>query len=156
MKIKDRRIYRAALFFMAIFCSGVLFFAALAKIIYPASSLALTGVWLGIGEVCLAAALLVYYPYPLIWMVVGSVFSAWGGYACFWLIQGLPCGCFGTIVDIDPSVALMFDILFWTVSCAVLKVENYYKYLKIYFVYSFALFVFGGFFGFIIKNFIEL
>lgn len=93
----------------AIVCSFILVVSGIAKLLQPLPGLPILSRGIGSFELIFSAAVLVFHGKKEIWWMASALFSLWAGYALFWLIQGLPCGCLGKIMELSPGVALAVD-----------------------------------------------
>lgn len=93
----------------AISCSFILVVSGIGKLLQPLPGLPLLSRGIGSFELIFSAAVLVFHGKKEIWWMTSALFSLWAGYALFWLIQGLPCGCLGKIMELSPGVALAVD-----------------------------------------------
>jgi hypothetical protein len=104
--------YRPLLF--SIVYAVILLVASFAKIRYPPE--ALKGFFWGVGlfEAALALVLLLYSTRPIMWVFIALIFAIWTGYSFFWLLWGLPCSCFGKMLELPPGGSFVADIVFYT------------------------------------------
>ena len=105
-----------ASFGFALIISSILLVAAFGKIVFPPSFLKIFFCGIGFFEIFLGFILLFFHRYFQIWCILASVFALWGGYAMFWAMVGLPCACFGKIMEISPKISLLLDLIFFTLS----------------------------------------
>lgn len=94
----------------------ILYFAAIAKIVYPSDIIAKFAFPVAIFEIVLASALLIFFYMKEIWVITALVFASWEGYSLFWLIRGLPCECMGKLITIPPGISIAANIVIFAVS----------------------------------------
>jgi len=138
----------------ALVVSGLLFIAAFGKIISADPRLGLIDPVAGYFEICIAALLLVYHPYGKVWALLGLMFSAWGGYALFWLVQGAPCSCLGKIAALPPGILFSLDALLFTVAAAIAHKSAPRRIFQWFIMISASLFVIGLAAGVVINHYI--
>lgn len=137
-KKTDKRIpagWNFAALLAALLVCAVLGIAAFSKISDPnkAKFITLGGTsfeydrWIGFFEVLVILALLAGHRLRAAWLGVLVMFSAFSGYAAFYLVSGKSCGCFGNALDGTPlewmtakGVSLGFDILFVLIALGLL------------------------------------
>ncbi len=88
----------------------MLVIAAVMKFFSPADSVRTLEKAVAFFELALAGVLVVFYAESYIWAAVGCLFSSWSGYAFFWFMHKLPCGCLGKWVHVPTSATFVFDL----------------------------------------------
>ncbi len=112
------KILRWITLFSALFISIFLAIAAFGKFFYPAANLQLLDKATSLFEIVLIACMILFRMRAGFWLLASLVFAGWGGYAFYWCCLKLPCSCMGSMITLPSGYALMLDILFFALSCA--------------------------------------
>ncbi len=102
----------------------VLLVAAYGKIFYPAQALEGFDRTVGGLEFVFLVFLLLFRNTSLMWLFASVVFASWGGYALFWHLLSIPCGCMGGALHIPSAISLSIDGLFWVLSLTMARVTG--------------------------------
>lgn len=112
MTKRQQKILQITALVSALLIAGILTITAFAKLFYPSDVLRILDFSTGIFELIFLCVLVIFHRFWQIWAFCACVFSSWGGYALYWAIKGLPCGCMGKLMPLPKEVALGLDSFF--------------------------------------------
>ncbi len=137
--------------------SVVLLIASFAKLSYPAGALKDFFLAVGIFEGLFAVCLIIFHRKRWIWDTAALVFAAWGGYALFWLLWGLPCACFGKMLQLSPGVSLGIDLVqYGAALCLSYMLGTKPKQIRFLIYFSIFLAIFGFILAYGLNNMLFL
>ncbi len=143
------RILAVAVIFLILCSAGII------KIFYPSPVLKNFYIVVGIFELLLAIALVLFSRRGEIWAVLVLVFAAWGGYAFYTTLFGLPCSCLGSALVLPRGVFFCLNLAIFGTSWGLLKGTSFsllnFRWLS---VLSIVLFVVGFVLSMLIYNFL--
>lgn len=100
----------------AVIIASIFLLASYAKVFHPSAYIARLDFWVAIFELGLLTCLLIFRNRVVMWLITGSVFACWAGYALFWWRLDMPCGCLGSIIVLPLGASLIGNICFFAVS----------------------------------------
>lgn len=123
MKRYIKRHFKSGIaLFSALLIGLVLLVAAYGKLFYPTPALEIFDRTIGFLEFIFLVILILFRTEAVVWLVASIIFASWGGYALFWHLSSVPCGCMGGAVHIPSSLSLSIDGLFWILSLTVAQI----------------------------------
>lgn len=116
--VNKMRALAVSVIFLILCAAGVI------KILYPSEVLKNFYIAVGVFELLLATALLVFSQRGEMWAALALVFAAWGGYAFYSTLFGLPCSCLGSAIILPRGVSFGLNVAILGVSWRFFKGIN--------------------------------